>query len=74
MLGYPRFPLIDEFITYDMKYVDCANRMRGNFCLKKLRVIAPPNVLRVSSSSREGERSEFQRCSACRIRFWRGSI
>ena len=40
MLGYPRFPLIEEFITYDMKYVRCANRMRGDFCLKKLRVIA----------------------------------
>lgn len=38
-LGWPRFPLIETFITYDKKYVSCANHMRGDFCLKKLRVI-----------------------------------
>ena len=36
-----RTPFLEDFITYDMKYVRCANRLRGDFCLKKLRVIAP---------------------------------
>ena len=39
-LGYPRFPLIEEFITYDGKCAVCEHLLsRGQFCIKKSRVV-----------------------------------
>ena len=40
-LGYPRFPLIEEFITYDGKCAVCEHLLsRGRYCIKKNRVVA----------------------------------
>jgi hypothetical protein len=39
MLTHPKYPPIEDFITYDGKCAVCFNRMRGDFCLKKLRVV-----------------------------------
>ena len=42
MLGYPRFPLIEEFITYDGKCAVCGHLLsRGRYCIKKSKIVAP---------------------------------
>jgi len=39
--GYPRSPLIEEFITYDGKCAVCEHLLsRGRYCIKKNRIVA----------------------------------
>lgn len=41
MLGFPRFPLIEEFITYDGKCAVCKHLLlRSPYCIKKNKIVA----------------------------------
>lgn len=39
MLNRIKSPPIEDFITYDGKCAVCKHKLRGDFCLKKLKVV-----------------------------------
>ena len=39
MISHQNHPSLEDFITYDGKCAVCVHRMRGDFCIKKLKQV-----------------------------------
>jgi hypothetical protein len=53
VLSRPKYPPIEDFITYDGKCAVCGHKLRGDFCLKKLRIVEKTDTCELFEEGRK---------------------